>query len=62
MEILPITSIVPTLKQLQIRSEELYPGSLDLQTQWIKWSDYIYSNHKHVLQTGNYPNVSRTIQ
>ncbi len=62
MEILTITSIAPTLEQLQIRSEELYPDSINLQNQWVKWSDYLYSHNKHVLQTGNYPNATRTIQ
>ncbi len=44
-------------KQLIDRAKELYPTNLRMQSQWVKWTEYLYSEGKHVLLTGAFPHA-----
>ena len=45
---------VPTIRQLVMRSYELF-DDYELRRQWVKQSHYLYQSKKHILLTGRYP-------
>jgi hypothetical protein len=54
MIIKPIKFEIPTIRQLVMRSYQLF-DDYELRRQWVKQSHYLYQSKKHILLTGKYP-------
>jgi hypothetical protein len=54
MIIKPIKFEIPTIRQLVMRSYQLF-DDYELRRQWVKQSHYLYQSKKYILLTGKYP-------